>query len=107
MPTPSHAEVWVQLMPTADGGRSSAVLLAGYRPHLRVAGGDYLGVEFVDGPPRPLHPGEGCTAKVRFLYQPSVSYQALAMGAEFEVLEGSRIVGSGHVSGIQLEGQSP
>jgi hypothetical protein len=105
MQTPSHAEIWVQFLPTANGGRKSAANLeAGYRPHLRVAGGDRLGVEFVGAARPTLHPGEGCTAEVRFLYEPGVSYECLAVGVAFEILEGPNIVGAGHVSHVKSEG---
>jgi hypothetical protein len=95
-----YAEVLVELLPTSDGGRAHAVVLddAGYRPHLRVEGGDYLGVEFVDGPAEPLIPGQKSYATVRFLYWPEVCYEALTVGTSFEILEGSRVVGRGCVT---------
>jgi hypothetical protein len=99
------AEVWVEFLPTAEGGRGSPVILAGgasgaYRPHLRVRGGEgeMLGVEFVDGPDEPVAPGGATYATVRFAYEPRVPYEALAVGVEFEVLEGSRVVGVGRVT---------
>ena len=94
-----YAEVWVEFLPLEDGGRSNPVGLndLGYRPHLRVGGGEYLGVEFVDGPEHPIKPGESAFATVRFAYSPQVDYSALVQGAQFEVLEGGRTVGRGHV----------
>ena len=68
-----------------------------YRPHFRVADGDLLGVQFFDGRETPVLPGEVVSAKVRFMYFPSVNYDALTKGAQFEVREGARIVGVGIV----------
>ena len=100
MTTP-YAEVWVDFVPRDRGGRSTSVALGTpglYRPHLRVAGGELLGVEFVDGPDDPVAPGTGTFATVRFLYEPAVSYAALTEGAEFDVLEGLRVVAHGRVT---------
>jgi hypothetical protein len=71
-----------------------------YRPHLRVRGGDgqFLGVEFVDGPDDPVPPGLKTYATLRFLYEPQVCYDALAVGAEFDVMEGGRVVAVGRVT---------
>jgi hypothetical protein len=56
-----------------------------------------LGVEFVDGPDGPVSPGGSTDATVRFLYEPQVSYDSLVVGAQFEVMEGARVVGTGRV----------
>jgi hypothetical protein len=100
MPHPSYAEVWVEFLSAAAGGRQSAVFLneGHYRPHLRVAGGEYLGVVFVDGPDEPIQPGGSTFATVCFVYEPAVNYDALAEGALFEVLEGKSLVGTGRVT---------
>jgi hypothetical protein len=99
------AEVWIALLPTEQGGRASPICLAAvspgsYCPHLRVRGGngELLGVEFIDGPDVPLPPGSGAYATVRFLYEPRVSYEALGVRVEFEVVEGSRVVGLGRIT---------
>ncbi len=98
------AEVLIEFLPTEKGGRRTAICLstdspAHYRPHLRVRDGDgeYLGVEFVDGPDEPVSPGCNTYATVRFIYEPEVLYDALVVGAQFEVMEGSRVVGIGQV----------
>lgn len=98
-------EVYVQLLTTEAGGRSSPIMLGEdfhphYRPHLRVTDGDgtYLGVEFVDGPDRPLLPGESTYATVRLVYEPGVAYEALVPGTRFEIVEGRRVIGSGRVT---------
>jgi translation elongation factor EF-Tu-like GTPase len=99
-----HADVWVHFLATEQGGRRSPVILSDdtghYRPHFRVRGGDgeMLGVEFVDGPNNWVQPGDSANATIRFPYELRVCYDALAVGAEFEVLEGSRVVGVGHVT---------
>ena len=99
-----YAEVWIELVPTEQGGRRTAALLGSdtpgrYRPHLRVGSeGELLGVAFVDGPDEPLAPGHAAFATVRFLYDPQIDYSALVEGAEFHILEGTRIVGHGRVT---------
>src|SRR5258708_21141443 len=99
------AEVLVEFLPTEKGGRRTPVCLSTdathYRPHFRVRNGDgeMLGVEFVDGPDEPVPPGGRTYATVRFLFEPDVCYDALAVGAEFDVLEGGRrVVGLGEVT---------
>ena len=100
-----YAEVFVAFLAPDQGGRQTPICLGEeaigrYRPHLRVHDGDqvYLGVEFVDGPDGPLPPGGRSHATVRFLFEPHVSYEALVVGAEFDICEGDRVVGSGRVT---------
>lgn len=77
-------------------GREVPELTGGwYRPHLRVAGGQYLGVSFVEGPG--VHRGETVLASAALAYEPGVDYSALVAGVSFEVLEGTNSVGFGHV----------
>jgi translation elongation factor EF-Tu-like GTPase len=102
---PSFAEVYVEFKPTDEGGRHSPVWLnedaeGRYMPHICVHGGDneYLGVEFVDGPDRMIAPGDGTYATVRFMYEPQVSYDALTVGASFDICEGGRVAGWGRVT---------
>ena len=96
------AEVLIRLLPTEKGGRRTPICLSAhspvcYRPHFRVRG-KYLGVEFVGGPDDSIVPGGSACATVRFIYEPEVCYDALVVGAQFEVMEGSRVVGTGHVT---------
>ena len=102
---PYHwAEIWMELLPPEHGGRTQPLVLCNdhlgrYRPHLRVKGAsEVLGVAFMDGPDKPVEPGTGTFATVAFLYEPGVSYTALSVGAEFEVLEGPHVVGVGRVT---------
>jgi translation elongation factor EF-Tu-like GTPase len=99
-----YAEVLVQFLPADHGGRHTPICLAEdapshYLPHLRVASGDgtYLGVEFVDGPEKPIPPGGQTYATVKFLHEPQVSYEDLSEGAKFDICEGGRVVGTGRV----------
>ena len=99
------AEILVEFLPTENGGRRTPICLSTdapghYRPHLRVLGSDgqYLGVEFVDGPDDPVSPGASTYATVRFMYEPEVCYDTLVVGAQFEVMEGSRVVANGRVT---------
>ena len=95
----SSADVWVEFRTAAEGGRVSAAFLGDgkYRPHLRVAGGEYLGVAFVGVPESLVQPGASCMATVSFMYEPEVDYAALVEGAQFDVLEGARVVATGRV----------
>jgi translation elongation factor EF-Tu-like GTPase len=99
------AEVLIEFLPKEKGGRRTPICLGTdasgrYRPHFRVRDGDgaMLGVEFVDGPDDPVLPGGSAYATVRFVYEPEVCYDALVVGAQFEVLEGSRVVAVGQVT---------
>jgi hypothetical protein len=99
------AEVLVEFLPTEKRGRQTPICLSidsptHYRPHFRVLGGDgeYLGFEFVDGPDAPVSPGGSTFATVRFVFEPEVCYDALVEGAQFEVMEGSRVVATGRIT---------
>jgi hypothetical protein len=54
-------------------------------------------VEFVAGPSEPVTPGAGAHATVR-LANPGRSQSELVAGIEFDVLEGPRLIGYGHVT---------
>jgi translation elongation factor EF-Tu-like GTPase len=102
---PGFAEVFIEFTPTSEGGRCSPVSLGEdaaphYTPHIVVHGGDgtYLGIEFVDGPDHPVKPGDKTYATVMFMYEPKVSYDALVVGATFDIREGGRTVGWGRVT---------
>ena len=95
-----YVEVFVIFLSPENGGRKSSFYLDdhGYKPHFRIPpDGEYLGVEFVDGPDN-LPPGNQTYATVRFLYEPDICYDALVVGAEFEILEGPRVIGYGTVT---------
>lgn len=97
------AEVLIEFLPTDRGGRQTSVSLstdspAPYRPHFRVRDNEHLGVEFVDGPDDPIPPGGRTHATVRFIHEPQACYDALVVGARFEVMEGSHVVGTGQVT---------
>lgn len=92
------AKVYVQFIDAKAGGRDVTYIKEPYRPHFRVGDGEYLGVEFFDGPDEPIPPGRGVDAKVRFSYAPSVNYEELKVGVQFQILEGRRIVGVGTVT---------
>jgi hypothetical protein len=72
---------------------------ATYRPHFRVgAGGEYLGVQSLDGTPPVAEPGDEGVATVELMYiENGVDYQPLVRGALFDVLEGARLIGRGAV----------
>jgi hypothetical protein len=100
-----YAEVFVEFLPTEQGGRRTPVFLgedtqSRYMPHFVARGGDgvYLAVEFVVGPGGPLPPGGSAFATVRFMNEPQLSYHALQIGAEFDIREGGNTVGWGRVT---------
>lgn len=89
----------MQFISAEAGGRNvDTYIKEPYRPHLRVGDREYLGIEFIDGQDEPIPPGIGVNAKVRFVYSPQVNYDALRVGEQFVVVEGSRIVGVGVVT---------
>jgi translation elongation factor EF-Tu-like GTPase len=92
------AKVYVQFIDANAGGRDVIYITEPYRPHFRVGDGEYLGIEFFDGPSEPVQPRVGVNAKVRFSYAPRVNYSALKVGVQFQILEGHRIVGIGSVT---------
>lgn len=67
----------------------------GYRPHLRIGEGDYLGVSFFDV--GSVVPGVSARAKASLMYWPDVDYSALVPGVHFQVMEGAHVVGHGAV----------
>jgi hypothetical protein len=103
--TVRYCKIWIELLPVDEGGRRTPLDLSSewpvaYRPQLRVRGGDgrLLDVEFVAGPSEPVHPGSGAHATVRLPAERDPSHAALVTGAEFDVLEGPRIIGHGRVT---------
>jgi hypothetical protein len=97
---PDHVELEVTFLTPDQGGRDNPPALNGYRPHLRVPpDANLLGVEFV-GSNTAAPVGTPVSALAKLVYAPAVSYSALQPGAEIEVLEGSRVVGHGHVIGL-------
>jgi len=93
------ARVELTFRRTSEGGRATPVLLQGfkYRPHLQVLDGAYLGVLCGLGPAEPVNPGDTAECEIAFVYSPGVSYDELAKGVEFRVMEGAACVGAGRV----------
>lgn len=98
--------VTVEFLPKSDHKKEKKFYLdewtygIRYSPHFRVIGdSEYLGIQFIEGPDKPVEPGEVVAAKVSLLYYPNVSYDKLTLGQEFEILEGPNIVGKGMVTG--------
>ncbi|WP_059173097.1 hypothetical protein [Bacillus sp. FJAT-27445] len=76
----------------------------GYRPHFRIKGEtEYLGIMFINGPQGLIKPNEKVNAKVWLSYYPEISYEKLINGAEFEIMEGARIAGTGKVIGSMIK----
>lgn len=99
-----YADVDIRWLPTAASGRATPVQLRAegarsYKPHFRIdAGGEYLGVAFLDGEPPIVAPGGEGSALVALIYTDTgVDYTSLVPGAMFEVLEGARVIGRGTV----------
>lgn len=76
--------------------RMQRSLFDGYRPHLQVDEGEYLGVSFFDVS-SDISPGDQHRVKAHLVYWPSVDYSPLKVGAEFKVREGANTVGVGVV----------
>ncbi len=92
----SYAEIRIQLHATGEGGRSNPLDLSEdrpgfYRPHLRAASAraELIEVEIVQGPAEPVPPGGAASATMRLLSGTGT----LDEGAEFEMLEGEKVVG--------------
>lgn len=100
-----YVKVWIELLPVDEGGRRTPLDLStewpvAYRPQLRVRGGHgrLIDVEFVAGPSEPIAPGgAGAHATIRLPSDHAASHAELVAGAEFDVLEGLRIIGYGRV----------
>ena len=100
-----YVKVWIELLALDEGGRRTPLDLSSewpvaYRPQLRVRGGHgrLLDVEFVAGPSEPVVPGgPGAHATIRLLHHNGGSHAELVTGAEFDVLEGPRLIGHGRV----------
>lgn len=67
----------------------------GYRPHLRIGEGEYLGISFFDVAPSKT--ANLVRANAYLIYWPGVDYSPLKAGVQFQVLEGAKIVGHGTV----------
>ena len=100
-----YVKVWIELLPVDEGGRRTPLDLSSewpvaYCPQFRVRGGDgrLLDVEFVAGPSEPITQGSGAHATIRLPHDNGVSHAELVMGAEFDVLEGPRLIGYGRVT---------
>ena len=99
----TYADVWVEFLSAEAGGRSTPLDLSTdapetYKPRLRLSiTGGLLGVEFVDGPDGLIAPGTATYATIR-TDELDVSSTALALGAQFDVLEGGRVVARGRVT---------
>jgi translation elongation factor EF-Tu-like GTPase len=94
-----YAEAKIQLLAPEHGGRTTPTTAIGcnYRPHVKLdSDSAYLGVCLVDGPEQ-LLPGT-VTEVVFLLIYPEVDYAALVPGANFQILEGEHIVGSGTIT---------
>lgn len=86
----------ISLLPISEGGRSGPVDLGGrYMPHLRVDGGEFLGVALRSDTAATLEPGGSGIVTIDLLYD--IDYGALAPGVRFEILEGRRRIGTGVV----------
>ena len=99
-----YAKVSIQWIPAVAGGRSGEVSLRPigaqrYMPHFRVgSSGESLGVAFLDGTPPVVAPGQAGEATVALMYvDTGVDYSPLLPGVEFEVVEGTQLVGRGAV----------
>jgi len=90
-------QVTVRFLSYDEGGRKHPPSLPDFMPHFVVPpSNEMLGIAFIDGPVDML-PNEEVTARVRCLYEPMVSYDALRIGTRFQIVEGPKLIGSGIV----------
>jgi len=83
----------ITLLETVAGGRERGIdTSGGYRPHVRVDGGEMLGVEVV-GEGRSIEPGESGVVDLELLYD--IDYSPSQPGVAFSIVEGARRVGTG------------
>ena len=101
-----YVKVWLELLPEDEGGRRTPLDLSSewpvpYKPQLRVRGGSgrLIDVECVAGPSEPIAPGTGGRATIRLPQKNGAGHDELVAGAEFDVWEGPRLIGRGHVTG--------
>ncbi|MBE0388677.1 hypothetical protein [Pseudoalteromonas luteoviolacea] len=74
---------------------------AGYSPHIVVLGTeDYLAVRVLEVP-KDSRQGQEFIGTIELMYSEDVDYSAFSKDAEFKLLEGSRIVGSGKVEAAE------
>jgi translation elongation factor EF-Tu-like GTPase len=91
---PPDIEAEIRFLTTEEGGRHTPVR-SGYRPQFYYDGHDwdahqeYPDIEWV-------HPGETARTLLWFL-SPDAHLGRVHVGMEFEVREGARVVGRGHV----------
>lgn len=92
-------EVTLTMLTKAVGGRSTPIFhnYGHYRPHAVVRDDlEMLGVAFMEGPEQ-IAPGETVTVQLHAMYHPDVDYHKLAVGTQFIIVEGFRIVAVGLV----------
>lgn len=87
MPTLPEIELVLQMQ---------RALQDGYRPHLQVGEGEYLGVRLF-GVRAGETGSETHRAYAQLVYWPDVDYASLDVGVQFKVKEGARTVGEGTV----------
>ena len=94
-----HIEAEFQLLPTSDGGRKSPIF-SGYRGQFHLHGlDDVADVEWYFPATQPLMPGTSTSCRVWFV-RPEAHLPGIQVGDDFEVREGSRIVGRGKITAI-------
>ena len=93
----TYLTVTVRFLSHDEGGRKHPPSLPGFMPHFVVPpSNEMLGIAFIDGPVD-IFPNDDSTATVRCLYEPMVSYDALKVGTQFQIVEGPKLIGSGIV----------
>lgn len=87
----------IRLLTATEGGRTNPPRDLGgqYCPHLRVHE-DYLGVRIRSDTAEDIRPEVDYRVSLELIYI-DVDYSELAPGVRFEILEGPRVVGTGHV----------
>jgi translation elongation factor EF-Tu-like GTPase len=88
--------VQLKMKASGAGGRICS-FTEGYRPHFRVVGSDVQFAVTAVLCPGAVAPGDEAEVEFEFDYPTKVDYSPLAVGAEIEMLEGSRAYATGTI----------
>jgi len=86
----------VVMLDESEGGRKPPKLFNGYRPHIVIKPDELLGIIFKSVPEKVLS-NQAVKVLLAPAYIDTVDYSAIKPGAKFQIVEGKRVVGNGHI----------
>ena len=86
----------VVMLDESEGGRKPPKLFNGYRPHMVINPNELLGIIFTSVPDKVLS-NQVVKVGLSPAYLGTVDYSAVIPGAKFQIVEGARVVGNGHI----------